>query len=60
MDNEIELKPTAASVVITVAQCESMHRQYALATPVSGTATARRAAGEFIRLARMLEVVQWP
>jgi hypothetical protein len=48
---EIELNPTAASVVITVAQCQSMYRQYRLATPVSGTATSVRAAREFQRFA---------
>lgn len=49
--NEIELLPTAASAVITVAQCQSMHRQYNLACPVSGTKTAIRAAREFQRWA---------
>lgn len=50
-NSEIELMATAASVVITVAQCESMYRQYRLATPVSGTATSVRAAREFQRFA---------
>lgn len=57
---EVELKPTAASLVITVAQCESMYRQYNLATPVSGTATSIRAAREFQRWAAMIAVTQWP
>lgn len=47
--HEIELKPTAASLVITVRTADKMHAAYGLASPVSGTATAIREAREFIR-----------
>lgn len=51
---EIELMPAAASPLNTVAMAESMHRKYNLATPVSGTLTARMHLREFQRTAQLM------
>lgn len=51
---EIELLPDAASPLNTVAMAERMHRRYGLATPVSGTRTARMHLREFQRTAQMM------
>lgn len=51
---EIELLPAAASPLNTVAMAESMHRKYGLATPVSGTRTARMHLREFQRTAQLM------
>jgi len=53
---EIELLPAAASPLNTVAMAERMHRNYGLASPVSGTRTARMHLRYFQRVAQaMLE-----
>lgn len=51
---EIELLPAAASPLNTVAMAENMHRKYGLASPVSGTRTARMHLRYFQRTAQMM------
>lgn len=51
---EIELLPSAASPLNTVAMAESMYRKYNLATPVSGTRTALMHLREFQRTAQLM------
>lgn len=51
---EIELAPAAASPLAHVSIAQHLHRNYGLATPVSGSATARMELNEFLRSAELL------
>lgn len=52
--SEVELLPAAANPLNTIATAEMFYRRYALATPVSGSRTARMHLRQFQRTAQLM------
>lgn len=52
--SEVELMPAAANPYNTIATAEMFYRRYGVATPVSGTLTARMHLRQFQRTAQLM------
>lgn len=52
--SEVELMPAAANPYNTIATAEMFYRRYSVATPVSGTRTARMHLRQFQRTAQLM------